>query len=124
MGEFVFGVNYWPRKKAMWWWKQSEEEEVREEFEIIQRIGLTVVRIFLLWEDFQPTPDTVDSSCLRNLKKVADIAHEFSLKLDITFFTGHMSGPNWIPSWMLNNTEVSAPYIRQVISEKGEKILP
>jgi endo-1,4-beta-mannosidase len=29
---FVLGVNYWPRRKAMYWWSRFEADEVREEF--------------------------------------------------------------------------------------------
>ncbi|HEX5688972.1 MAG TPA: glycoside hydrolase family 2 TIM barrel-domain containing protein, partial [Roseiflexaceae bacterium] len=36
-----------------------------------------------------------------DLATVCDIAAEHGLKLDITFFTGHMSGPNWSPGWLL-----------------------
>ena len=36
--------------------------EVHGEFATIASLGMTVVRIFLLWEDFQPTPDSVDAS--------------------------------------------------------------
>jgi alanyl-tRNA synthetase len=32
---------------------------------------------------------------------VADIAARNGLTLDVTFFTGHMSGPNWAPGWLL-----------------------
>ena len=56
---FILGVNYWPRKKAMYWWSNFEEDEVKEEFEIIRSMGLRQVRIFLLWEDWQPEPNRV-----------------------------------------------------------------
>lgn len=110
---FVLGVNYWPRRKAMYWWSDFDAGEVREEFSIIQELGLSAVRIFLLWDDFQPTPDTVSSSCLENLTMVCDIAAGKGLKLNVTFFTGHMSGPNWSPSWLLAG-RLPSPYIRQV----------
>ena len=29
---FTLGVNYWPRRKAMYWWTNFEADEVREEF--------------------------------------------------------------------------------------------
>jgi hypothetical protein len=29
---FTLGVNYWPRRKAMYWWSQFEADEVREEY--------------------------------------------------------------------------------------------
>src|SRR5262245_54886775 len=99
--EFVLGVNYWPRRKAMYWWSNFEREEIQEEFEIIKGIGMGLVRIFLLWEDWQPVPGTVATEPLKNFETVCDIAADLGLKLDITSFTGHMSGPNWAPGWML-----------------------
>ena len=39
---FTLGVNYWPRKKAMYWWSNFDEGEVREEFSIIKEIGMKV----------------------------------------------------------------------------------
>jgi endo-1,4-beta-mannosidase len=111
---FILGVNYWPRKKAMYWWSDFDAGEVREEFSIIHELGLTLVRIFLLWDDFQPTPDEISVSSLQNLVAVCDIAESQNLKLDVTFFTGHMSGPNWAPRWMLQGDKPQ--YIRQVVS--------
>ena len=98
---FILGVNYWPRRKAMGWWKNFEAGEVHADFTLIAELGMKVVRIFLLWEDFQPTPDSVDALRLQHLHTVADIAARNGLTLDVTFFTGHMSGPNWAPGWLL-----------------------
>jgi len=112
---FVLGVNYWPRQKAMYWWQAFDAGEVREEFTLIKELGLSVVRIFLLWEDFQPSPDSVSSQCLQNLEMVCDIAAGLGLGLDITFFTGHMSGPNWAPAWLLGGPR--PPSKRQVVSQ-------
>ncbi len=98
---FVLGVNYWPRRKAMSWWSSFDAGEVREDFAQVAEMGLRVVRLFLLWDDWQPTPDTVSVECLAHLGKVCDAAAERGLGLDVTFFTGHMSGPNWAPGWML-----------------------
>jgi len=111
---FILGVNYWPRKKAMYWWSDFDAGEVREEFAIIHELGLSLVRIFLLWDDFQPTPNEVSLSSLKNLATVCDIAADLQLKLGITFFTGHMSGPNWAPRWMLQGTKPEN--VRQVVS--------
>lgn len=114
---FVLGVNYWPRRKAMYWWSNFEADEVREEFDVIAGIGMNVVRLFLLWDDWQPTPDAVSSERLRDFGIVCDAAAERGLKLDVTFFTGHMSGPNWSPRWLLdNNVGRVSPHIRQVLT--------
>ena len=64
--KFNLGVNYWPRRKAMYWWSQFDAGEVEDEFSIIQELGLSVVRIFLLWDDFQPEPTRIEKSALDN----------------------------------------------------------
>lgn len=56
---FILGVNYWPRRKAMAWWADFDAGEVWEEFSLIGELGLDLVRIFLLWDDWQPEPDKV-----------------------------------------------------------------
>ncbi len=115
---FTLGVNYWPRRKAMYWWNNFDAGEVREEFSIIREIGLNVVRMFLLWDDFQPEPTSVSKEALENLVTVADIAAENHLGLDVTFFTGHMSGPNWSPRWLLGGDwprKDSNEWIRDVV---------
>ena len=119
---FTLGVNYWPRRKAMYWWSDFDAGEVREEFAVIKEIGMNVVRLFLLWDDFQPEPDSVNKEALANLIKVADIAAEHGLGLDVTFFTGHMSGPNWSPRWLLGGDQPPAahPWICDIVSE-GKK---
>src|SRR5579859_2417479 len=99
---FALGVNYWPRRKAMYWWSAFDPGEVRDEFALIRELGLDMVRIFLLWDDFQPAPDEVSPERLAALATVCDLAAERGLKLDVTFFTGHMSGPNWAPRWLLD----------------------
>jgi endo-1,4-beta-mannosidase len=117
---FLLGVNYWPRRKAMYWWSNFDANEVEEEFTLIQEIGLNVVRLFLLWDDFQPTPDAVSKPALANLTKVCDIAAEHHLSLDVTFFTGHMSGPNWSPQWLLDaRLPIPARWNKQVVSRQG-----
>lgn len=113
---FVLGVNYWPRRKAMYWWRNFDAAEVREDFTLIRDLGLKVVRIFLLWDDFQPTPDQVDAAMLEHLVSVADIAAESGLGLDVTFFVGHMSGPNWSPRWLLGGPLPPHDWIKDVIS--------
>jgi endo-1,4-beta-mannosidase len=112
---FRVGVNYWPRRKAMGWWKAFDRGEVEEELDVVAGLGLSLVRIFLLWEDFQPSPDVVAVSALADLETVAGVAADRGLGLDVTFFTGHMSGPNWAPGWLLDGDE-PVPGGRQVVS--------
>jgi endo-1,4-beta-mannosidase len=118
--DFTLGVNYWPRRKAMYWWNNFDAGEVREEFSVIREIGLQVVRLFLLWDDFQPEPDSVSKEALDHLATVADIAGDNNLGLDVTFFTGHMSGPNWSPRWLLGGElpfKGGNEFIRDIMSQ-------
>lgn len=103
--DFTLGVNYWPRKKAMYWWKNFDRAEVEAEFAEIAALKLHVVRIFLFWEDFQPTPDMISERALTDLGTVLDVALGANLKVMPTFFTGHMSGINWWPTWALSDDE-------------------
>lgn len=105
---FSLGVNYWPRRKAMGWWRDFDAAEVEDEFALIASLGLDLVRIFLLWDDWQAHPDEVSTRRLAELERVCDLAAVFGLGLDVTFFTGHMSGPNWAPAWSLVPPEAGA----------------
>ena len=58
----------------MGWWSQFDRGEVAADFERIAASGLDSVRVFLTWEDFQPSPETVDREMLGRLVEVADLA--------------------------------------------------
>ncbi len=111
---FAMGINYWPRKKAMYWWKEFDGGEVKEEFAEVAGLGAQVVRIFLMWEDFQPGPWTLDSSQLNNLVQVMDAAQEVGLSVMPTFFTGNMSGVFWLPPWALTDRPRPTPALLMV----------
>ena len=121
---FLLGINYWPRKKSVFWWEDFDAGEVRDEFAMIRDLGLTHVRFFLLWESFQPTPTTVRASALRDLRTVCDIAADLGLKLQPTFFTGHMSGPNWAPPWLIDRQTPRRPDDRQLCTLRDWKGSP
>jgi endo-1,4-beta-mannosidase len=98
---FRLGVNYWPARTAMAWWSRYDGGEVSADFARIAAHGLDCARIFLTWEDFQPTPGAVDVAQLGRLVDVMDRASAAGLDVMPTLFTGHMSGVNWIPPWAL-----------------------
>ena len=102
---FRLGVNYWPARTAMAWWSMFDAGEVAEDFGRIAAAGMDSVRFFLLWEDFQPEPATVNPKMLARLTQVADVAAAAGLTIMPTLFTGHMSGVDWIPAWALGGTD-------------------
>ncbi len=113
--QFLLGVNYWPRRKAMRWWADFDRAEVRDEFSCIRELGLTHVRVFLLWESFQPELDRVSGGAVAHLREACDVAAELGLHVQVTFFTGHMSGPNWAPEWLIDRSRRASPGDRQLV---------
>lgn len=100
---FVVGVNYWPARTAMQWWRRFDPAVIERDFARLKEARLDYVRFFLLWEDFQPEPQQISRQALDQLLVVAEAAHRVGLRLMPTFFTGHMSGVNWLPEWMLES---------------------
>jgi endo-1,4-beta-mannosidase len=100
---FTVGINYWPRETAMFWWRRFELSPVKRDFACLGDYGFDAVRIFLLWEDFQPEIGRISVSSLDRLVQVAETAEDASLRILPTFFTGHMCGINWLPSWMIES---------------------
>lgn len=107
---FKLGINYWPITSAMYWWRRFDAREVDRDFALIREAGFEAVRIFLLWEDFQPAPSSVSEHSLGNLVRVADIAGQNNLSLMPTLFTGHASEVNWIPTWAIEPADAPAPF--------------
>lgn len=85
----------------MSWWTAFDPAEVAADFGRIAGCGFDSVRIFLTWEDFQPTGSRVDPTMVNRLVSTLDQARNAGLSVMPTLFTGHMSGVNWIPSWAL-----------------------
>lgn len=102
---FRLGINYWPARTALGWWRDFDEGETRDDVARIAGGGFDSLRLFLTWEDFQPTPDRVDSAMLDRLVAVADMAERAGIGVMPTLFTGHMSGVNLIPGWALGGSE-------------------
>ena len=98
---FRLGVNYWPSESAMGWLQHYDPDVVRRDMGRIAAAGMDTVRLFLRWEDLQPTSHDVDPATLNHVVDAADAAADAGIDLVVTLFTGHMSGVNWIPPWAL-----------------------
>ncbi|MBV9148437.1 MAG: hypothetical protein JO024_01125 [Candidatus Eremiobacteraeota bacterium] len=102
MTRFRLGINYWPRRSAMYMWQRFDAGEIREDMAAIAALGLDCVRFFLTWEDFQPEAARIDSVALNHLRTIMDAIGDAGLAAIPTLFTGHMSGVNWLPEWTLD----------------------
>ncbi|MEO6834920.1 MAG: hypothetical protein ABI231_03320 [Candidatus Tumulicola sp.] len=109
MSRFLLGINYWPRRSAMYVWQRFDLGEIREDMARIKELGLDVVRFFLSWEAFAPTADAMDRATLVHFTAVMDTIAAAGLRAMPTLFCGHMSGVNWLPAWSL---DASTPHGR------------
>ena len=87
------------------WLPRFDLTRVRKDFDRVAKAGMGTVRIFLRWDDLQPTSSSVDAAALGRVVATADIAAGAGLDLVVTLFTGHMSGVNWIPKWATGGSD-------------------
>jgi endo-1,4-beta-mannosidase len=97
---FLLGVNYWSRKNALRMWIDWNENSVREDFSIMRKIGVRVVRMFIKDEDFADENGEINQHMLDRLRRFLDIAYENKIMIFLTFLVGHMSGKNWRIPWV------------------------
>ena len=100
---FELGINYWPRRRAMYMWREFDLGEVREDLSRIADIGFDVVRLFTLTEDFLPELMTVDPRMIARLVDVARTAKDAGVRVVPTLIVVNMSGCIWWPKWMLDS---------------------
>ena len=57
---FRLGVNHWPADVAMDWLVRYDPVATRNDFARIAGAGMDTVRVFVRWDDLQPSPDRID----------------------------------------------------------------
>lgn len=100
---FELGINYWPRRSAMYMWREHDLAEVRDEMAHIAEMGFDVVRLFVLTRDFMPDPVTVRAVMVARLVDVCRVAADAGLRVVPTLVVLNMSGRIWWPHWMLDD---------------------
>lgn len=105
---FELGINYWPKRSAMWMWREFDISEVRDDMAQIASIGFDVVRFFAMTRDFLPAPMTVAPEMIGRLEQVALAAKDAGLKSMPTLITINMSGRFWWPDWMVDAQGIPA----------------
>ena len=99
---FELGINWWPRRSAMYMWRELELAEVRDEMAHMADIGFDVVRLFAMTRDFLPDALTVDPAMIARLVDVVRAAADAGLRVVPTLVVINMSGRIWWPEWMLD----------------------
>jgi hypothetical protein len=96
---FSLGLTYWPRRTAFGWWQNYDRGATRDELAHVAALGCDTVRLCLRWEDFQPSPQRINSAALRALEHTLDMAGEASLRVVAALFPVALGGALQLPSW-------------------------
>ena len=105
---FELGINYWPKRTAMWMWREFDIAEVRDDMAHIASMGFDVVRFFAMTRDFLSGPMSVAPEMIARLEQVAIAAKDAGIRSMPTLITINMSGRFWWPDWMLDSNGTPA----------------
>ncbi|MFN8503592.1 hypothetical protein [Kouleothrix sp.] len=96
---FSVGLTYWPRNAGFGWWRAFDRGAAREELAHVASLGCDTVRFCLLWEDFQPGPQRLNSGALNALEQALEAAHAAGLRVVAALFPLALGGALQLPAW-------------------------
>ncbi|AXG81785.1 glycoside hydrolase 5 family protein [Streptomyces paludis] len=95
-----FGVNYTPSRDWFYSWLDPDWASVRRDLEALAALGLDHVRVLPLWPVVQPNRTLIRARALRDVRRVVEIAGEAGLDASVDVLQGHLSGFDFVPSWL------------------------
>lgn len=128
---FFVGCNYWASHAGVYMWRDWRPDQVEKDLDLLAAYGMTVVRVFPLWPDFQPiTADfagrqafrgysqaggplknyaAVDDEMIGRFRFLCDAAEKRGIRLVVGLITGWMSGRSFVPSALERMKVLSDP---------------
>lgn len=124
--KFSIGCNYWASNAGVYMWRRWDEQVVEADFKRLSEMGIDCLRVFPLWEDFQPltrhignvreemrlcdltldrSPEGmagVDPVMIARFEKMIQLAQKYGLKLLVCIINGWMSGKLFCPPAFYN----------------------
>ena len=119
-GEFLTGCNYWASDSGIYMWRRWNAATVEKDVADLARNGVSLMRVFPLWPDFQPlvrltgargmdcgvcqadgplkNAAGVDDDMMRRFRYLCDTAAKNDVKLVVGLVTGWMSGRTFAPT--------------------------
>lgn len=83
-------------------WREWSPDLIRNEFSEARLLGCRILRVFLLWSEFQPNIYKIDSDAIHRFDELLHIARETRIQIVPTFFIGHLDGSNFDVPWRAN----------------------
>ena len=122
-GKFFVGCNWWASHAGTNMWRDWDADVVESDIKRLKEANINVMRVFPLWNDFQPLrmhyggsssrreirmredplPETeagragVDEVMVERFRILCDLADKYGIKLIVGLITGWMSGRMHMP---------------------------
>lgn len=121
-GSLFLGLNYWSSRDAVKMWEHWDANVIEQDFARMREYGVTHLRVFPLWNVFQPLwayndhcntveyafadgplPDTeagragVSEEACDHFEVLCDLAEQYGFKLVVSLVTGIMSSRYFAP---------------------------
>ena len=129
---FLLGCNYWASNAGADMWKEWDEKTVREDIKLLASYGISTIRIFPNWRDFQPVMPLygagshlhgyclegevpaqnkyyLDEKMMQRFSTLLDICEEYDIHTVVGIVTGWMSGRVYVPSALYGKNIISDP---------------
>lgn len=124
--KFSLGCNYWASNAGVYMWRQWDEKVVDSDFKKLSEMGIDCLRVFPLWEDFQPIVRSfsgsrhemrlgdkpldrtdegiagIDPVMADRFEVMVRLAEKYNLKLLVCLINGWMSGKLFCPPAFYN----------------------
>ena len=113
------GCNYWASHAGMYMWRNWNAQQVEKDLDLLAAHGMTMLRVFPLWPDFQPltaeygirgifrgyrqnggplaNPACVDETMMARFRFLCDAAEKRGIRLVVGLITGWMSARLFAP---------------------------
>lgn len=130
--EFILGCNYWASNAGADMWRHFDADVIKEDLRVLSENGVTHMRVFPNWRDFQPVmplfqgrgvlndyclegdiptdnPYYLDSKMMERFAWFLDTCKEYNIKLIVGLITGWMSGRLYVPSALYGKNVICDP---------------
>ena len=130
--EFMLGCNYWCSNAGADMWRDFDIEAVKDDLKRLSSYGVTHMRVFPNWRDFQPVmpqftaggvirhyclegdrepenPYYLDEVMMERFSQFLDVCDTYGISLVVGLITGWMSGRLYEPSALYGKNVITDP---------------
>lgn len=132
---YLLGCNYWASHAGTHMWRQWDEGVVEKDFAQLAEMGITTLRVFPIWSDFQPVSmlhagggmdyemvhdenfidnplnpeQLINPECFAHFDRLLEMAQSHGMRLIVGLITGWMSGRQFYPPMLEGKNLLTDP---------------